>query len=151
MSRIVAIDPGGTCGWAKLDLTSNGKQLFRSGQGDPFEVLASVEADLRSGNTSLLVCESFFISAATLKKSRQYDALYTIGALNYLSQACGVEFELQAPFERLFATNDRLKQLGWRKPTVGGHADDAARHLMVACIRRGIIDATQFLDEEEKQ
>lgn len=147
--RIIAVDPGSTTGYAIHDSKYH---RFMSEQAPAYLALTRVKHALDHDipQTDLVVCESFHISAQTLKKTRagSMDAIETIGALRYICRTRGIPFETQTPAERAFATNARLKQLGWRNPTPGGHADDAARHLLVACIREELIDPSIFLEDE---
>jgi hypothetical protein len=77
-------------------------------------------------------------------------AIESIGALRYLCLYYGVEFDaLQKPSEKGFASAAKLKKMGWYRPSKGGHQNDAARHLLIACVRRQLIDASIFLEEEE--
>lgn len=124
---VVALDPGKTTGVA----------VFYGGLVTTHEVdHASVanlvgwhihealdrKADLR------VVSELFTISARTTKTKVQYESLYLNGWLVYGPAAEYVEFQTPAQAKSL-ATNKRLEALGWRRPSKGGHADDAARHL----------------------
>lgn len=140
---IVAVDPGGTTGVARID--TERPDSFASFEQPPLEAIQTVE--LLLPGMSLLVIEDFRISGQTVKKTRQYDALWSIGALRYLAWRQGVDVDMRLPSEREFATNARLKEVGWRNPSKGGHRDDAARHLFVTLIRRGDIDAARFLEE----
>jgi hypothetical protein len=150
--RLLAVDPGSTTGIARYT-SAEGQEDFTSYQLAAMPALDSVHMLLREEplRPDIVVCERFIVSAATLKKTQagMYDALDSIGAVRYLCWYYAVPFELQAPAERKFATNARLKQLGWRNPTEGGHADDAARHLLVAAIRRELFDLSIFVKEEE--
>jgi hypothetical protein len=85
---------------------------------------------------SVVIVEKFTIMDSTAKKTRQYDAIYANG---YLEARCHT---LEVPFVRhtvsnvkTFATNDKLKRLGWYKGGAG-HADDAARHLLFYLAKR---------------
>lgn len=141
--RIVAVDPGGTTGLAYVE--TDDLSTFRSLQLDPLPAIRSIE--LAAEEIDLVVIEDFRISAATVKKTRQYDALYSIGAIRYVCWRRSIDVEMRLPSERVFATNARLKEMGWRNPTEGGHADDAARHLLVTLIRKGLVDMARFLPE----
>ena len=141
--NIIAVDPGKTCGFAWL----------RPGAGtgpESLSVFESTEMDRWSAvseatdHVSLVVCESFVPRPGV--RTWQPEALETIGALRYVCDRAGVPFETQAPAEaKRFSTNEKLAALGWRNPTKGGHADDAARHLLLAAVRHGVIDPAQFI------
>mgnify|MGYP000314222708 CR=1 FL=1 len=79
-----------------------------------------------------VICESFTVNAGTAKKdpSAYPDVFSLIGTIRYLAWANGAEFHFQTPAEaKSFATNDKLRKLGWYKGAPG-HADDASRHLL---------------------
>ena len=83
--------------------------------------------------TGIIICEKFTIGAMQTRTTSQYDALYING---YLMGVCYLERHyltlIQQPVTsaKNFATNDKLKKLGWYDPRDGGHAVDAARHLL---------------------
>jgi len=55
-----------------------------------------------------------------------------IGAMRLIADHGGVQFVRQTPAQaKSFATDDKLRKLGWFSPTPGGHANDATRHLLV--------------------
>ena len=83
-------------------------------------------------NIDHVICESFTVNAGTAKKdpSAYPDVFSLIGTIRYLAWANGAEFHFQTPAEaKSFATNDKLRKLGWYKGGAG-HADDASRHLL---------------------
>ena len=105
--------------------------------------LALVHNVVRGSGADVVVCESFVPRPGI--RTWQPEALETIGALRYICQREGIPFELQAPADaKRFSTNDKLQLLSWRNPTPGGHADDAARHLLLAAVRHGLIDPARF-------
>lgn len=161
---IVAVDPGKTCGVARLWVcetcggvghrrnargnfeysrcpSCNGGHQFDSREADRWETLDLID---EVGNACEgVVCESFVPRPGV--RSWQPDALEIIGALRYICHRAGIPFETQAPADaKRFATNDKLETCGWRNPTRGGHADDASRHLLLAAVRRGLIDPAIF-------
>jgi hypothetical protein len=88
---------------------------------------------------STIVCEAYVVTAATLRKTRQYDALESIGALRWMANKHHIEFVLQTPADaKRFADDAKLKAAGWYFPTPGGHANDAARHLMLYLARNDV-------------
>jgi hypothetical protein len=153
--RIVAADPGGTTGVAVYD-SAVGQESFQSFELPTWEAVHALDRMLDRLHTplaewvDLLVCESFIISEGTLKKTRagSYAALESIGALRYLAQKHIIPFELQEPVAKGIATTERLKILGWHRPSKGGHQNDAARHLLVAAIRYKVIDPKMFLEAD---
>lgn len=142
--NIVAVDPGTTCGVARFAATLHGPDFFQSWEAPRWDVLRDIEAIIRGG-VGLIVCESFVPRPGV--RSWQPDALETIGALRYICRRAGVTLETQAPADaKRFATNEKLAALGWRNPTPGGHTDDAARHLLLAAVRHGLIDPGRFAE-----
>lgn len=140
MNSIVAIDPGRTCGYARLDENGFSSREF----ADPFQAVDFV----RCWPPDLVACESFTPRAGI--RTWEPEALYVIGALKFACSLTGAAFELQSPAQaKRFGTNEKLAALGWRRPTAGGHADDAARHLLLAAVRHGMIPASSLTGEEE--
>jgi hypothetical protein len=79
----------------------------------------------------VVVCEDYIITQRTIKLSRQNMSLESIGVLRWLCSAWMIRFVLQTPSEgKGFGTDEKLKRLGWYRPTPGGHANDATRHLL---------------------
>lgn len=126
----VAIDPGKTTGYAVFDPTDG---RFMSDQvAGRFDFYRTLRNLASSGRPLEVVAEAFTITARTVATDRQYDALYIIGYVEAAAEVNGWPFSLQAPgTAKGFASNEKLSVLGWRNPTPGGHADDAARHMLV--------------------
>lgn len=133
--KILALDPGGTSGIATW---TDG--VFDSWESAPLDALRHIEA----GDLDGVACESWIPRPGI--RTFQPEALESIGAARYLCWRQGIPFKLQSPAEaKRFATNEKLAKLGWRKPSPGGHRDDAARHLLVITVRLGLVDAAQFV------
>lgn len=133
---MIGIDPGKTTGWARyVDLTPGGDHdtsNFDSGQEELLSILNWVYSILLLGARPRLVCEDFIITPETAKKSRQTEPLDGIGALKWMASYFDTDLKMQTPASaKKFATDDKLKHIGWYYPTKGGHANDAARHLLV--------------------
>lgn len=125
----VALDPGLTSGLAVYHWP---KGHFASEQVEGrFDLYKRLNTMMASGFQMEFVLERFTINSQTFAKSPQYDALYIIGHVEAVCYASGIPFALQTPTQaKAFSTDDKLKKLGWYKPTPGGHANDAARHLL---------------------
>lgn len=127
--KFLAVDPGKVSGWAAWD-----HQGFVSGEFECQELL-DFAWSMISGPfpPDLVVCESFIITAQTLKKTRGENwSLESVGALRWMCRQHQVSFKLQSPADaKSFVNNDRLKAVGWYKPGLG-HDNDAARHLLKA-------------------
>lgn len=89
----------------------------------------------------VLVAESFIIGPQTVKNTQAPWSLELIGVCRMVSRLyCGRELKLQSPAEaKRFSSDLRLKHLGWYTPGKG-HANDAARHLLLTLVTRGWID-----------
>ncbi len=125
---ILAIDPGKKTGWAVLTLNGT----YTGGEGLLHDILAAVETLLIEGRRPIIVCEDFIFTTATAKKSRQTWSTEGIGVLRYLAARYQVSFIIQSPNSaKNFASDDKLKAMGWYHPTEGGHRNDAARHLLL--------------------
>lgn len=124
---VLAIDPGLVTGVALWVPGAEAKFGQIEGQM-PFLKQAD-EAIFRYRPT--IVVESYTITARTTSLSRQYEPLEIIGALRWFSEEYSVPFRMQSPAQaKAFADNGKLESLGWYTATKGGHAADAARHLL---------------------
>lgn len=141
---VIAIDPGKVTGWARwVDGT------FDSGQEDLLDVMDWVNEILLAGVRPLLVCEDFIITASTAQKSRQTDPLDGIGMMKWFAHSYEAELLMQPPVAaKKFSDDQKLKALDWYEPTKGGHANDAARHLLLALTKRKWIDLRPLLTPE---
>jgi hypothetical protein len=134
-NRVLAVDPGGTNGWATWTPSFHG-----CGQEADFKRFTRLVDDL-APELEVIVAERFTITAETLRKSRQNAALEVIGFLHYVSVREGVELVLQAPGDaKRFATDDRLRSAGWRQPSSQDHANDALRHLLLYLVKAGHVE-----------
>lgn len=131
---IIAVDPGKVTGIATLS-----DEIFTSWQEQTWYAVDRIWHILEHSTSGVdaIVCESYTITAATLRKTRGENwSLESIGALRWMARRKGVEFTLQAPADAMgFADDKKLKKLGWYQPTPGGHATDAARHLLLYIAR----------------
>lgn len=130
--RIVAVDPGKITGVATW---TPGR--MSSWQEPTWYAIDRIWTALDDGVVDVVVCEAYIITAATLRKTRGENwSLESIGALRWMSRRHGVEFVLQAPADAMrFADDAKLRRAEWYRPTPGGHANDAARHLMTYLAR----------------
>lgn len=150
MTLVLAVDPGGTSGWAEANITSADDlhRTLRYGQLAPSEMAHHIRVwcmgartDIRvDGQTKYeLVMERFTITAQTGKKTSQPDALELIGLGRYLAEWSGVTFDVtQAPGDaKSFAHNDALRKWGVWVPAQE-HARDAVRHLCLYAAKNGV-------------
>lgn len=130
---IVAIDPGKVSGVVLWD--SDYPIAVESFELPPLEVTELVEylwASQSRPKDMVVVTEKFTISQRTVKTALSLDALDINGWLTLESQRRGFELVVQTPAQaKSFATDAKLKALDWYYKTKDGHANDAARHLLV--------------------
>jgi len=82
-----------------------------------------------------VVMEAFTISERTIKTALSLDALDLIGYVKLSCTTAGIPFKLQLPAQaKSFATDSKLKAIGWYDRTPDGHKNDALRHLLVYMI-----------------
>lgn len=146
---IIAVDPGKRTGLASLRLEDAGRPgFFESWELDCWEAVDWI--DRRLHKVTELVCEDYIITMQTLKKTRGENwSLESIGALRYLTRRADVPFTLQQPGDaKRFATDTKLDRMGWHRPTAGGHADDAARHLLLYMVRTNRLDVVSLTESE---
>ena len=136
---VAAFDPGKLTGWALYDRET---EEFDSGQTNFDETCNLVFAlGQKHLATLLVVSESFIITQATAKNSQAPWSLELIGVMRYASRMyTRRDLVTQAPATaKRFSSDERLKQMGWHRPGKG-HANDAARHLLVTLATRGWLD-----------
>jgi hypothetical protein len=141
---ILAVDPGLTTGWATIDAPNHpefqsgmiqGRYAFYDWLYGQFSSWTHASLQEQSIQPLTLVVEKFTITEATAKKSPQPDPLYIIGHLDAIAHRDALEMVFQLPSQAMsFATNDKLKAVGWYKPGKG-HDNDAARHLMLYAVK----------------
>ena len=136
---ILAVDPGGTTGWASL--TPDG---FEAGFDADWLHFCQMVSD---HPPDICVVEKFTITTQTAKLTRCYDPLYIIGTLLFFAKRDGFRIVFQTPSEaKTFSTNEKLKRINWY--TTNDHARDAARHLLLYAVRSGLITGRDLIDGE---
>lgn len=123
----IAIDPGKVTGIA---VREEGVEFASSEIPTRAQVYAWLFSLPPVGVPTTLIVERYDITAQTHKLSAQKDALYLIGAVEMTAQRIGARFYLSPRSAKAFATDAKLRHLGWYKPSPGGHQNDAARHLL---------------------
>ena len=137
----VALDPGTTTGVAFYD---TGLQEFGAleihGRHELYDYLGD-EWGLGIGwvkgapYPDVVIIERWDVRRNTHQLSNQDDPRYIIGAVEAVCYLQQVTYREQTPAEaKSFGTNDKLRALGWYEGGEG-HADDAARHLLVALVK----------------
>lgn len=139
---IVAVDPGKMTGFAMFGFPAD---QINTGQGSWMQIARWIDAFTKAASDQArdvrLVSESFVITQATLKKSRENWSLEFIGLLRYWSESrLSRELTLQSPSQaKSFCDDDRLKKIGWFLPG-NVHANDAARHLLLYMVENKMFD-----------
>jgi len=144
---ILAIDPGKATGLAYL--TAGAVHASKTLPYHEALEYAVWEIDGARDTGLTVVCEDFIISSRTVRAGtsgwRRGLELEFIGVVRWYCWKEEVEFVLQAPADaKSFGTNSKLKQLGWWQGGAG-HADDASRHLLLAAVRKGIVDPAELV------
>lgn len=154
---VLALDPGGTTGfvcWGEV----TGRPAI-GGPGGPGvtsfgdfvdwrAVPKLVERVCRAGGPEVtVVCETFTITAQTVKKARSYEALWIIGCVKFLTDKYGSDLAMQSPAEaKGFMTDAKLRSLGWY--VSNDHTRDAMRHLGLWLFKNGKLEAKDLLRGE---
>lgn len=129
---ILAIDPGKVSGIA-LWQPSEPMKLRTYEVPGRYDVADSFQ----SVKPSEAVCEQFVISERTIRTAQDVNALRIIGWLDIWCHQHAIPLDLQTAAQaKRFATDDKLKALRWYTNTEGGHANDAARHMLVYLQRK---------------
>lgn len=137
---ILTYDPGMMTGWA----TYGPNRPFESDETPFMEFIHRAWAFLNM-NRDVIVCgERFVIDQRTVRTARAKDdaqwSIETHGALRwqatYLNATHGHVYDAQqqASDAMNFATDEKLKRIGWWLPGCG-HANDAARHMLLYVAR----------------
>lgn len=135
---ILAVDPGNMTGYAHMTFTDHwDPDTVQSGQLPAHDFIYHADRWLMDKHT-IIVCESFTITAETARKTAQPDAIETIGVLKFFARRSGARFELQRPGDaKGFVTNAQLRKIGlWKKNE--DHARDALRHLVLGICSHGV-------------
>lgn len=138
---VLGVDPGKMTGLARFDAGA----WVGSWQLPMDDFLAYAEGYMyemnQRGISAVIACEDFRITMQTAKKSqgdRQW-SLEQIGVLRRDARKYGHEFELSPSGNaKTFGNDNKLKAAGWWNPG-HGHANDAARQVVIALGRRNIV------------
>lgn len=143
----MAVDPGEMSGIAWIDLgTLNFEAEERDYDGTCRRVIGTAAAQ---GPNLLLIAEAFHINESTHKKTFQPWSLELIGVCRFASRAyTGRELVIQGKSNARMKLgyNERLKFMGWYRPSKDGHMNDAAGHLLAFCIVHKLLP-TDVLDQ----
>lgn len=128
--RILSLDPGKTTGVASVH-----DDAIVTGEFDWRQLCVQLQRLVQV--VDLVVAERFTINQRTVRNTQAPWSLEVIGAVRYVTglQPFPVPFELQSPADaKTFATDAKLRERGWWTPGKP-HANDAARHALLAIAR----------------
>lgn len=134
---VLAIDPGLATGWVTWARDTN--EVLAWGEDDEYDFCERVDRWLAAvGPRVTIVAEAFVITRETAKKSQQPYSLYVLGTVRYLARKHGAEGPRlrSAADAKRFATNEKLRRLGWYCRGAE-HATDAHRHLLIWAVDEG--------------
>ena len=138
---ILSIDPGKATGVATYDADHGGFDSYE------IEGRYALAGHVSDNSWDEVVCEDFVISQRTIKTTPQKDPLRIIGWLDIWCEELGVPFTLQTAGQaKSFATDAKLKHVGWFTKEGEGHANDAARHLLVYLVAKYPQQAMKLLE-----
>jgi hypothetical protein len=126
MTLFVGIDPGKASGFASYDSDTG---VFFSNEYATTVLYRKLERMVWAEMKPEFIIERFDINAGTVKKTAQPEAAGVIAVLEYLCIVGHANMYRSSRTRKGYATNRKLKALGWFKGGEG-HSDDAARHLL---------------------
>lgn len=133
---LLALDPGGTTGWALYNPISGKVICGQMGPEDHhFELRLFLREQLRVATYAIrdliVVCESFEFRNSVDKDKIELFSREYIGIVKCFQQETYTQVDWQTASSGKFFIHDvKLKRMGWYIPTRGMvHARDALRHL----------------------
>ncbi len=151
--RVIAVDPGGVTGIAVYDEDWSEPSVRETPDYDSTVFALTTEINHHRG-IDALVCEGFSIRANTHKLDASAFSHTTdlIGACRLLAHERGIPFVRQTPAQaKGFATDDKLRRLGWYTPSPGGHGNDATRHLLTYFARTHYLPVLEQLTSDHEE
>lgn len=143
MKPVLALDPGKTTGIAfhNGDNLDFGEYDFDATCDYIVNAIRMVDCDIH------VVSESFIITQHTARNTQAPWSLELIGVTRYITRKLtGNDITLQSPSSaKRFSSNDRLRHMNYWTPKKG-HANDAARHLLLFESTRGYIPKETLLE-----
>lgn len=144
---LLAVDPGHVTGFWWIDPEND---VIDGGQLEHEQALFWMDALFESRRGITVVCENFQVTQRTvMQHSNRQWSLEQIGVLRWwLLKERYDSLVMQSPSSaKSFATNEKLKRIGWYKKGKE-HCRDAARHALVYATKNGIIDPKTLLPKE---
>lgn len=142
---VVAVDPGGTTGWAVFLFSPNDVEYVEHGHwGDPdqvwHDILSTLERYRSLGYRVTLVVEQFdkrpgIVNPDFTPKFVSRDIVNNIHGYDIVWQIPAAAMNLVKPAGKRNKGPDQLKRFGWYH-TNSVHANDAARHAIVYAVEK---------------
>lgn len=133
MKVLVGIDPGLATGICVINIDDldnpvplEDAELDLVGYYRKIEELAE-----KYGDDMEMVIESFIITPKTAKLSQAPWSLENIGVARFIGGKYGIPITFQKPADKPFASNERLRKVGFWVVGSEGHSNDAYRHCMI--------------------
>lgn len=136
--RIIALDPGGTTGWALYDVDSDNNEKWTCGQIGPHEHHDELFSHLERLHVQsfTVVCESFEFRQNAQRNNLNLMSKEYIGIVKLFGQQRNVPVVFQTAGQaKPFVTDEKLKIMGHYTPGMK-HARDAYRHLILYMVSR---------------
>jgi hypothetical protein len=132
---ILGVDPGNVTGCALFDVESRALVTSET----PASAVRAVLLNMLDGRKpSHILCERYAraASAGPRPVTSQPAAREVTGVVQSLGRELGTRVVLQSPGSaKKCAPNALLRALGWHRVTPDGHADDAARQVLLGLAR----------------
>lgn len=128
---ILGVDPGLMTGVSLFDVTDSMEpKLIWSAELEVSDFYQTAEKIISDYAGMLeVVCESFIIGPQTYKKTQAPWSLKGWGVVEFLCMKNEVPLIIQKPVEaKSFASNEKLKAVGFWHVGDAGHANDSIRH-----------------------
>lgn len=135
---VMTLDPGKKSGYALYDTAKD--EIVSCGE-DQFDPVCDWMEHYLSvlGPHTQVITEKFTITVKTARNSQAPWSLEMIGVARRYTHKYGAgDLHTQdAGSAKTFASNERLRELGWWQVGTEGHVNDALRHLMLFMASRG--------------
>ena len=137
--NVLAVDPGPHVGLAWIN-----------DEGDFFAVEYTPESAYEMlpnwiAWADVIVCEEFVIKGDRAREANV--TIEMIGVVKYLCKLQDAKLVMQLPGEGIgFSTSEKLKRVGWWQRGGSDHARAASKHLLLYCVKNGIISADRVLE-----
>jgi hypothetical protein len=150
---LIAVDPGVVTGFAYWN-TISPPLAWEMPEDEAMDfIVDDIHAKKYENESLLVVCEDFKPRPGAITFFPA--SLHQIGFLRHTCRRAGVPFRLQTPAAgKAFGTDSKLKKIGWHRiamdayrPDITSHPQslDALRHLLLASVKIGLVDAELLL------